>query len=81
QYSNDGDGRDGDPTDAGDNTVGFSCPSGVQTQRNTWHGTRVASVLGAITNHGQDIAGVDWSARIQPLRVSGRCGALLSDTV
>lgn len=81
QYSNDGDGRDGDPTDAGDNTVGFSCPSGVQTQRNTWHGTRVASVLGAITNNGQDIAGVDWSARIQPLRVSGRCGALLSDTV
>jgi serine protease len=41
----------------------------------------VASVLGALTNNGLGIAGVDWSARIQPVRVSGRCGALLSDTV
>jgi serine protease len=38
-------------------------------------------VLGAVTNNGLGIAGVDWSARIQPVRVSGQCGALLSDTV
>ncbi|MCA7086230.1 MprA protease, GlyGly-CTERM protein-sorting domain-containing form [Cupriavidus sp. DB3] len=84
-YSQDGDGRDGDPTDAGDFVPqGFACPGmpAAPNQRpSTWHGTRVASVLGAVTNNGQDIAGVDWSARIQPLRVSGRCGALLSDTV
>jgi serine protease len=84
--SNDTDGRDSDPTDAGDNIpVGFTCPgSSTPTQtatNNSWHGTRVAGVLGALTNNGQDIAGVDWSARILPVRVSGRCGALLSDTV
>ncbi|MCG5259917.1 peptidase [Cupriavidus gilardii] len=85
QYSQDGDGRDGDPTDAGDYVPqGFACPGMPAAQNlrpSTWHGTRVASVLGAVTNNGQDVAGVDWSARIQPLRVSGRCGALLSDTV
>ncbi|WP_439671491.1 Serine protease, subtilisin family [Cupriavidus necator] len=83
--SNDGDGRDADATDAGDNvTAGFSCPGGSPaptTEPNSWHGTRVASVLGALTNNAQDIAGVDWNARILPVRVSGRCGALLSDTV
>ncbi|WP_432259700.1 MprA protease, GlyGly-CTERM protein-sorting domain-containing form [Cupriavidus sp. TMH.W2] len=84
--SNDGDGRDSDPTDAGDNVpAGFTCPgSSTPTQTatyNSWHGTRVAGVLGALTNNGRDIAGVDWNARILPVRVSGRCGALLSDTV
>ncbi|AQV93438.1 MprA protease, GlyGly-CTERM protein-sorting domain-containing form [Cupriavidus necator] len=84
--SNDGDGRDSDPTDAGDNVpVGFTCPgSSTPTQTattNSWHGTRVTGVLGALTNNGRDIAGVDWNARILPVRVSGRCGALLSDTV
>ncbi len=84
--SNDGDGRDSDATDAGDNVpAGFLCPgSSTPTQQatpNSWHGTRVASVLGALTNNGQGIAGVDWNTRILPVRVSGRCGALLSDTV
>ncbi|QUN29426.1 MprA protease, GlyGly-CTERM protein-sorting domain-containing form [Cupriavidus sp. KK10] len=84
--SNDGDGRDADATDAGDNVpANFTCPgSSTPTQtatNNSWHGTRVASVLGAQTNNAQDIAGVDWNARILPVRVSGRCGALLSDTV
>jgi serine protease len=82
----DGDGRDADPTDAGDNApAGHVCPGSstpiAEATVNSWHGTRVASVLGALTNNGQGIAGVDWNARIQPVRVSGRCGALLSDTV
>lgn len=82
----DGDGRDADPTDAGDFApAGHVCPGSstpiAQATVNSWHGTRVASVLGALTNNGQGIAGVDWNARIQPVRVSGRCGALLSDTV
>lgn len=85
--SNDGTaGRDADPTDPGDYVpVGYTCPgeSSPRTAltRSSWHGTRVAGVLGAITNNGADIAGVDWNAKIQPVRVSGRCGALLSDTV
>jgi serine protease len=84
--SNDRDGRDSDPTDAGDNVPAqFVCPGSstptTQATPNSWHGTRVASVLGALTNNGQGIAGVDWNTRILPVRVSGRCGALLSDTV
>ncbi|WP_354686093.1 MprA protease, GlyGly-CTERM protein-sorting domain-containing form [Cupriavidus necator] len=84
--SNDGDGRDADATDSGDNVpVGFTCPGSstpaTEATHNSWHGTRVAGVLGALTNNGQDIAGVDWHAHILPVRVSGRCGALLSDTV
>ncbi|MCY1352165.1 Extracellular basic protease [compost metagenome] len=84
--SNDDDGRDGDATDAGDNVPsGFTCPGSstptTEATANSWHGTRVASVLGAVTNNGEGIAAVDWSARILPVRVSGRCGALLSDTV
>ncbi|MFJ1255768.1 S8 family peptidase [Cupriavidus sp. CuC1] len=84
--ANDGGGRDADATDAGDGVpVGFTCP-GTSTPtttatNNSWHGTRVAGTLGALTNNGVNIAGVDWNARIQPVRVSGRCGALLSDTV
>lgn len=78
----DGDGRDSDPTDPGDFVPsGSTCPDGSGASNSTWHGTRVASVLGASTNNASDIAGVDWNARIQPVRVSGRCGALLSDTV
>jgi serine protease len=80
--SQDGDGRDADPTDPGDYVPsGTSCGDDSGPSNSTWHGTRVASVLGAMTNNGQDIAGVDWNARIQPVRVSGRCGALLSDTM
>ncbi len=78
----DGDGRDSDATDPGDYVpTGTTCSDGTGASNSTWHGTRVASVLGAATNNTQGIAGVDWSARIQPVRVSGRCGALLSDTV
>lgn len=78
----DGDGRDSDAHDPGDYVPsGTTCSDGSGASNSTWHGTRVASVLGAATNNAQGIAGVDWTARIQPVRVSGRCGALLSDTV
>ncbi|PLP96321.1 MprA protease, GlyGly-CTERM protein-sorting domain-containing form [Cupriavidus pauculus] len=78
----DGDGRDSDAHDPGDYVpTGSTCPDGSGASNSSWHGTRVASVLGAVTNNASGIAGVDWNARIQPVRVSGRCGALLSDTV
>jgi len=82
--ANDGDGRDGDPTDAGDRATVAECGSGspgIGANGNSWHGTRVASVVGAITNNGSGIAGADWSARLLPVRVSGKCGARLSDVL
>ncbi|WP_439892057.1 MprA protease, GlyGly-CTERM protein-sorting domain-containing form [Ralstonia sp. 25C] len=47
----------------------------------SWHGTEVGSVLAAGTNNGLSIAGVGWNTQFVPVRVSGKCGALLSDTV
>lgn len=82
--ANDGDGRDGNAADAGDGATVAECSSGspgVGVDGNSWHGTRVAGVVGALTNNGTDIAGVDWAARILPVRVSGKCGARLSDVL
>lgn len=57
--SGDGDGRDADPTDAGD----------VNSSR--LHGTHVAGILGANANNRMGITGTDWSCRILPVRVLG----------
>jgi len=40
------------------------------------HGTRVTSIIGAITNNGSGMAGVNWNAKVMALRVfSSTCGA------
>ncbi|MCO5400014.1 MprA protease, GlyGly-CTERM protein-sorting domain-containing form [Ralstonia soli] len=82
-------GRGPDAHDMGDGVTSasqypsLSCPTSGVTypQYSSWHGTEVASVLAAATNNGVGIAGVGWNTPIVPVRVSGRCGALLSDTV
>ena len=38
------------------------------------HGTLISGVIGAITNNGEGIAGVDWSARLIPLKVANALG-------
>ena len=63
----DGDLRDPDPTDPGDNGPGCPYPS--------WHGTRVASLVAA--NHdpayGQGVKGVAQNSTLLPVRVLGLC--------
>ena len=71
--SNDGDGRDGNAGDPGD----YGCDGGSSS----WHGTHVAGTIGAASNNGSGVAGVDWQARIMPVRVLGRCGGYTSDIV
>jgi subtilisin family serine protease len=40
------------------------------------HGTRVSSIIGAITNNGANMAGINWNAKIMGLRVfSSSCVA------
>lgn len=78
--SNDGDGRDPDPSDPGDAPpAGFICPDGSSTS--SWHGTTVASVAAAQSNNGQLVAGMDWNAKVLPVRVSGRCGIATSSDI
>lgn len=78
--SNDGDGRDPDPADPGDAPpAGFNCPDGSTTS--SWHGTTVASVAAAQSNNGQFLAGMDWNAKVLPVRVSGRCGIATSSDI
>jgi hypothetical protein len=68
--SNDGDGWDDDPTDAGNACDG---------KPSTWHGIHVAGVSGAATNNGLGVAGVDQGSTILPVRVLGSCGGYASD--
>lgn len=79
--SNDGNGRDPDASDPGDAPPpGFVCSDGSTTS--SFHGTAVASVAVAQANNGALLAGVDWNAKVLPVRISGRCGtATTSDIV
>jgi serine protease len=71
--SNDGDGRDADASDPGD----YGCDGSPSS----WHGTHVAGTIGAATNNGVGVAGINWVSKIQPVRVLGRCGGYSSDIV
>ena len=80
-FSNDGDGRDNDPSDPGDWASSDSpCfPSGVG--ESTWHGTHVAGIIAAKWNNGIGVVGINNNAMILPVRVLGKCGGLSSDIV
>ena len=59
--SGDGDGWDPDPRDMGTD----------DPKSSAHHGTHVAGVLAARTNNGVGMAGVDWKARVLPVRALG----------
>ncbi len=81
--ANDGDGRDADPTDPGDwvdaNDRTKPLFAGCDLASSSWHGTFIAGQIAAATDNVQGVAGINWNARILPVRVAGKCGALLSD--
>jgi len=66
---NDGDGRDADYEDAGDD-----CGAG-----NSFHGTHVAGIIAAGTNNGVGISGINWNAGLVVARALGRCGGTTDD--
>ena len=82
---NDGDGRDADASDPGDwisvadtKTALFkSC----KVANSSWHGTRVAGIMGAISNNGAGISGMTQSGWVLPVRVLGKCGGYDSDII
>jgi serine protease len=78
--SGDGDGRDPDPSDPGDwVTIPESAVLGCTSADSSWHGTFIAGQIAATANNAGGIAGVHWGAKVLPVRVSGKCGAFLSD--
>ena len=81
--ANDGDGRDADASDPGDwvTSADVATPqfSKCTVQNSSWHGTRTAGILGAMTNNSTGIAGITWGTMILPVRVLGKCGGADSD--
>lgn len=87
-YANDGDGRDSDPSDPGDwvlaseSSITGGAFEGCPVGNSTWHGTAIAGQIGAVRGDGYGVAGLlGPTPRILPVRVSGRCGGLLSDVL
>lgn len=77
--ANDGGGRDADASDPGDWVAASECYSGSSANNSSWHGTHVAGTIAAVTNNSAGVAGVNWNAKILPVRVLGKCGGYTSD--
>jgi serine protease len=75
--ANDGDGRDNDPSDPGDWFATSEC--GLPGQNSSWHGTHVAGTIAAKANNAFGVAGIAFNAKVQPVRVLGKCGGYTSD--
>lgn len=83
--ANDGDGRDADASDPGDwidtNDTATNQFKSCDVQISSWHGTRTAGILGALTNDARGVAGMTWQGKILPVRVLGKCGGYDSDII
>ncbi|HVS24575.1 MAG TPA: S8 family serine peptidase [Gammaproteobacteria bacterium] len=84
--ANDGNGRDADATDAGDwvtltESQSAGPFSGCDPENSSWHGTRVAGIIGAAANNSTGVTGVTWNPKILPVRVLGKCGGFDSDII
>ena len=85
--ANDGNGWDSDPSDPGDwidaalITANPSAFTDCTAENSSWHGTRTAGIIGALSQNKTGISGIDWNALILPVRVLGRCGGYTSDIV
>jgi serine protease len=77
--ANDGNGRDSDASDPGDWNTANQCGSGDPASNSSWHGTHVAGTVAAVGNNGSGVIGVAYGAKMQSVRVLGRCGGYTSD--
>jgi serine protease len=93
--ANDGTARDTDAADPGDwittaeannrNGIFYQCTALDATtgqyvaEHSSWHGTKIAGIIAAITNNGMGMAGVGPNLRVLPVRVLGKCFGFDSD--
>jgi serine protease len=86
QVANDGDLRDADAQDPGDwisaaDIAGDFAGWGCTVENSSWHGTHLAGTIAANTNNSTGVAGINWQAKILPVRVLGKCGGYTSDII
>lgn len=85
QLANDGDGRDGDPSDPGDwidaADVATAFFEDCEIADSSWHGTMTAGLVGAATNNATGMAAAGWRVRVLPVRVLGKCFGHESDII
>jgi len=74
-------GRSADASDLGDWVAANDCGKGSAASNSSWHGTHVAGTIGAATNNSTGVAGINWTSKILPVRVLGKCGGFTSDIV
>ena len=68
--------RDSDASDPGDwvtATDQIGSYPGCAVRDSSWHGTSVMGTIAANADNGAWITGVDWNAKIVPVRVLGKC--------
>jgi len=70
----------GDWIDATDVTLPLFQQAGCTTQAlSSWHGTKVAGIIGAVANNGIGVAGIAPLTTILPVRAIGKCSGRVSD--
>ena len=83
--ANDGNGWDADPSDPGDWITAADAAKaqfkGCTVADSSWHGTRTSGIIGALSNNGVGITGINWNAWLLPVRVLGKCGGFDSDII
>lgn len=83
--ANDGNGRDSDAKDPGNWITAAEAGTGNFSSctfetPSDWHGTHVAGIIAANPNNN-NIAGINWAAKIRSVRALGKCGGYTSDIV
>ena len=85
-FANDGQGWHADASDPGDwidatdAAMTLFINAGCSTVApSSWHGTKIAGVIGAATNNGIGIAGIAPLTTLLPVRVIGKCSGRVSD--